>query len=241
MMRVRLPVGRGLFFAGALLAFVVLLLPLRLVAGWIDLPSIGLAAREATGSVWRGRLAEARIAGAPLGDVSARLDPLPLLLARARVAVAREGETADPLSGAVVLSRHRIGLERATARVPLGQRVAPLPIAAIELGDVAVTFRDGLCERAEGLVRARIEGAPAALSLPPSLSGAVRCDAGALLLPLSGPGGGETLALRLTADGGYRADLSVRPATPDAAAALLAAGLQPVATGGYGLTVTGRW
>ncbi|TVV74263.1 type II secretion system protein N [Sphingomonas solaris] len=235
-----MPIGRSLFFVSALALSLLLLLPLRLVADWLDVSALGLSAREARGSVWFGRLAEARIAGAPLGDLSARLDPLPLLAGRARVDLAREGDTADPLAGAVTVSRHGIGLGNVTARVPLGQRFAPLPLAAIELGGVSVSFHDGLCDRADGLVKARIEGAPAALALPGGLSGAVRCDGGALLLPLVGQSGMERLTLRIAADGAYRADLAIRPTTIAARDALAAAGLAPVA-GGYGLTVTGRW
>lgn len=240
-MRVRLPIRRSLFFLAALLLFVLLSLPLRLVAGWLDLSSLGVSAREADGSIWSGRLSEARVGGAPLGDLTAALDPLPLLLGRVRIAVAREGETADPLSGAITLARHSIGVEDVTVRLPLGQRLAPVPLTAIELGGVSVTFRDGLCAHADGLVKARIDGAPAALGLPASMSGAARCDAGALLLPLMGPGGMDRLTVRLNANRAYRAALTIKPATSAAAEALGAVGLQPVASGGYGLAMTGRW
>jgi len=240
-MRLRLPLRRSLFFAAALVVSLLALLPLRLVAGWLDLPALGLTAREASGSVWFGRLAEARIGGAPLGDLSARLDPLPLAVARARIDVARAGDAADPLSGALSLSRHRVGIDDVTARVPLGARFAPLPLAAIELGDVSASFRDGLCDRADGLVKARIEGAPEALALPAGFSGAARCDGGALLLPLVGPSGTERLTLRLTAAGAYRAELALTPASTSARDALASAGFAPQPGGGYGVTVTGRW
>lgn len=240
-MRVRLPIRRSLFFLGAMPIFMLLSLPLRLVAGWFDPFSLGLSAREAGGSVWSGHLSEARIADAPIGDLSAALDPLPLLLGRARIALAREGETADPLSGAITLARHRIGVEGVTARLPLGQRFAPLPLTAIELGGVSVAFRDGLCDHADGLVKARIDGAPAALGLPATLSGAARCDGGALLLPLIGPGGTDRMTVRLSAGHTYRAELAIRPAARTTADALRAAGFQPTVAGGYGLTITGRW
>ena len=236
--RIRLPIGRSLFFAGALAIALVALLPLRLVAGWLALPAAGISAREASGSVWLGTLAEARFGGAPLGDLSARLDPLPLLLGQARIALGRAADEGDPLSGAVTVSRHRFGVSGVTAHVPLGQRLMPLPVAAIDLTGVSVSFRDGLCDRAEGLVKAVIAGAPAGLMLSGGLSGAARCDGGALMLPLVGQSGLESLTLHVAAGGGYRADLKIRPTTAAARDALTASGFTP-GPGGYGLTVTG--
>ncbi|WP_156678586.1 type II secretion system protein N [Sphingomonas profundi] len=238
MRRIRLPLRPSLFFLCALLVGLVLLMPLRLVIGWLDLGAGGFAAREARGSVWLGTLAEARFGDAPLGDLSARLAPLPLLVGRARLDLASAGETAGGFAGALTVSRHRFGIDDVTARVPLGRRLMPLPVAAIDLSDVSVTFRDGLCDRADGLVKAVIEGAPAGLNLPGGLSGAARCDGGALLLPLVGQSGMESLTLHVATGGAYRADLKVQPTTPATRDALLAAGFSPVA-GGYALAVTG--
>lgn len=237
-LRIRLPVGRSLFFVFAMLAGLVLLLPMRLVVDWLDLGATGFSAREAKGSVWFGTLTEARIGPAPLGDLAARLQPLPLLVGRARIHLARDGDAGGALNGAVTVSRHRIGVDDVTARLSLGQRLAPLPVVAVDLSDVSVSFRDGLCDQAEGLVKALIEGAPTSLALPGGLSGAARCDGGALLLPLVGQSGMESLTLRVQAGGAYKADLKVRPTTPAAQDALLGTGFAPV-PGGYALTVTG--
>jgi general secretion pathway protein N len=238
-MRLRLPIGRSLFFLGALAIGLVLLLPLRLAIDWLDLGATGLAAREAEGSVWAGRLSEARIGAVPLGDLSARLDPLPLLLGRARIAISRGDEAGDALEGAIGVARHRFGVESVTAHIPLGQRMMPLPIAALDLTDLTIAFRDGLCDRAEGLVKASIAGAPAGISLPGGLSGTARCDGGMVLLPLVSQSGMESLALHVAARGTYRADLRVRPTTPGAGAALTMAGFAP-AGDGFVLTVSGR-
>lgn len=237
-MRIRLPIGRSLFFAGALAIGLVLLLPMRLAIDWLGLGATGLAAREAQGSVWRGRLTEARVGAIPLGDLAAGLDPLPLLLGRARISVARDGEAGDALDGAVRVARHRFGLEKVTAHIALGQRMMPLPVAAIDLTDLSIGFRDGLCDRAEGLVKASIAGAPAGISLPGGLSGTARCNQGAVMLPLVSQSGMESLTLHVAAGGGYRADLRVRAAAAGAADTLMAAGFAP-AGDGYALTVTG--
>ena len=49
-MRIRLPLGRSLFFVCAFLFALVALLPLRLALDWLGLDDKGFAAREARGS-----------------------------------------------------------------------------------------------------------------------------------------------------------------------------------------------
>lgn len=234
-MRITLPFGRAVFFAGALAVALFALFPLRLALG--GLADAGFSAREATGSVWRGRLVEARVAGAPLGDLDAALRPLPLLLGRARTELARAGEGA-PLAGALIVSRHGIAIDGVTAHIPLGAGAGPLPLAAIDLSSVSVAFRDGLCERADGLVRAEVVGDVAGIALPGGLSGGARCEGGALLLPLASQSGMERLTVTLRGGGTWRAELAVRPSGAASPAALLASGFTP-SPEGYVLRIDG--
>ena len=67
-MRIQVPMRRAVLFAALFAIALVAFLPLRLVLG-----GSGLTAREASGSVWAGRLKEARIGPAALGDLDARL------------------------------------------------------------------------------------------------------------------------------------------------------------------------
>lgn len=194
MRRVRLPVGRGLFFAAAFLFALVALVPLRLGIDWLGLDRKGLAAREASGSVWLGALSEARFGPVVVGDVGARLRTLPLLLGRARVDVGRSDE-ARPLEGGVTVTRHGFGIDDVTARLEL----EGLPVAALDLADLSVRFSGGLCRSAEGRVKAEVAGA--------ALAGQARCDGGALRLPLTSSGG-ASLDLSLTEDGRYRGTLT---------------------------------
>lgn len=223
----------GIAFALALLA----LLPLRLAAGWVGIGDAGLSAREMRGSVWGGTLSEARLANIPLGDLRGELDPLLLLLGRARVNLERSGDDGDALKGAVSIGRHETGIDDVTARLPLGSVLAPLPVVAIDLNDVSARFRDGLCVSAEGGARATIEGEMAELG--GGLSGNARCDGGALLLPLVSQSGMAQVAVRLSSGGRYRAELLVR-GDVGAREQLLAAGFAPRA-GGYGMTVEGTF
>ena len=195
-MRIRLPMRRVVLFVILFALAALLLLPLRLV-----IAGSGLVAREASGSVWSGSLKEARIGPAVLGDLDARVAPLPLLTGRMRIDLARPSAAPDRLSGALVLSRNRRAIESATGVVPIEASLGALPVTSLDLTDVTVRFRDGACDRAEGVVRANLSSGAAGSNLPASLSGALRCDSGAALLPFVVGGTGGRFELRIFGDG----------------------------------------
>ena len=237
-MRVRLATGRVALFGAMLLLALLCLVPLRLMLGLFGLGEQGLTARRVEGSLWRGRLVEARFGEVALGDTGARLAFWPLLLGRARVEL--DGEGPRPLAGALTISRHGFGIDDMTASLATGQLFAPLPVTALDLDDATVHFRDGQCDRAEGRVRATLAGEAAGVPLPPTLSGPVRCEAGALLLPLVSAAGSETANLRVFGDGRYRAEFALRGSDPAIAVRLERAGFigGPL---GYRLAVEGRF
>jgi general secretion pathway protein N len=238
-MRIRLPLGRTLFFGCAFLFAIVALLPLRLALDWLALDERGFAAREARGSIWLGGLSEAQIGSVPLGDLSAQLRSLPLFLGRARVDLRRADEE-NRLTGSMTVSRHGFGIDDMTARLELGGALAPLPIGAVDLSDVTAHFADGLCTSAEGAVRANIAGDVAGITLPGGLSGNARCERAALLLPLVSQSGMEALNLRVFEDGRYEVELAVRPVDDTMRDRLVAAGFALTATG-YALRASGTF
>ena len=203
-MRFSLPLGRSVLFLAALAFALVALLPLRVAAGWFALGGRGLSAREASGSLWSGALKEARFGAVPLGDLRARLELLPLLLGRARLALSRD-EAQGRLDGAVTVSRHGFGIEDVTGQLRLGGLFSPAPLATLDLADLSARFEGGLCESAEGQVRAGLGGELAGASL----SGAARCAEGALLLPLAGQSGAERLDLSIRGDGRWRIEATL--------------------------------
>lgn len=233
-MRVRLPLGRSLFLLCAFLFALVALLPLRLALDWLALDERGVSAREASGSIWLGRLSEARIGDLALGDLFTRLSPIQLFVGRARLDL----DGGERLNGGVGVSRHSFGIDDMTAQLPVAELFAPLPIAALDLSDVSVRFEEETCARAEGRVQARIAGDVAGLSLAQGMSGAARCEAGALLLPLASASGQERLTLKLRPGGRYEADLSVRASDPLLVQRLTALGFGATSEG-YTLSVRG--
>lgn len=243
-MRIPLRTRPGALFGALFLVALVALLPLRLVLGWAGIGDEGLTARRVDGSLWSGRLIEARIGDAPLGDLDARLSPLPLFLGRARLVLdSRIDVPGRSVHGAVTTSRHAFGVDSMTANVGVGRLLAPLPVTTLDLDGVTIRFRDEACDTAEGRVRATLasDGGAAfgGVALPASLAGAVRCDGPALLVPLTSTGGGEAVTLRVTSDGRYHADFTLQPPDPATAQRLQAAGFVETA-GGYRLSVEGR-
>jgi len=236
-MRIRLPLKRTVFFLAAFAFSLVALIPLRVAVGWFG--GGGLAAREATGSIWLGMLKEAQLGPVPLGDVRARLNMLPLLLGRARLSLSRDAPDGH-FEGAVSVSRYSFGVEDMTGQFRTGLLFAPVPIVGLDLDDVSVHFDNGQCESAEGRVRATASGEIAGIPVPSGLAGDARCAEGALLLPLAGQAGVGQLNLSIRADGAYRIDLIVRQADPTLVPRLTAAGFQPSAEG-YSRRIEGHF
>jgi general secretion pathway protein N len=235
-MRVSATARRAIFLVAVFLFALIAMLPLRLAIDWFGLDRLGLAAREARGSVWLGALDEAQLGPAPLGDVEVRLNRLPLLVGRSRLSLERQ-ELDAPLSGALTIA-NGFSLDDFTGQVRVGAAFDPLPISSLDLTDVSVRFEGGVCENAEGRVRALLAREVAGLAFTSGLSGNARCAGGALLLPLASQGGMEQLNLRLFADGRYRAELAVRTADAALRDRLIAAGFQPGA-GGLALRLDG--
>jgi general secretion pathway protein N len=239
-MRIRLPLGRSLFFLCFLLFALVALFPLRIALGWLALDDRGLAAREASGSIWFGQLSEAQFGSIPLGDVQAELRFLPLLLGRARVDLERP-DKAEPFEAGFSVSRHGFGVDDLTGRLNIGAALAPLPIASLDASDVSVHFANGLCASAEGVVKAGIAADVAGMPLPGGLSGNARCQETALLLPLVSQTGMEALNLRLFGDGRYEVELAVKPLDDGTRDRLIAAGFSIGANGSYAIGTTGKF
>lgn len=222
MKRVRLSTGPLALFGALLLLALAVLLPMRLALGWAELGEAGLTARSVDGPVWAGTLSDARLGDLALGDLDARLSPLPLLLGRARIELASRG--AQPLAGAILVSRHLIGVDRFSASLPTGRVFAPVPVTRLDLDAVSIRFVNGRCDRAEGRVRATLVGDAAGIPLPASVLGPARCEGGALLLALASAAGTESIALRVGGDGRYTAALMLAQPDPLAAERLAAAG-----------------
>lgn len=240
MRRIRLTTRPSVLFGAMLFLALIVLLPMRIVLGATAAGEEGLSARRVSGSIWDARLREARFGDVVLGDVKARLSPFALLIGRARLVFSGPGGVAPPLEGAAEIGRHLVALDDVTARLPVVGVFNPLPVASLDLEGVSVRFRDETCESADGRVRAVMATEDGVLPLPPTLSGMARCDAGALLLPLTGTSGTEGVTLRIRPDGRYTADLTLAAGDAATIERLGRLGFAP-GPGGYRLSVQGRF
>lgn len=233
---------RALFIAFFLLAMLALF-PMRLGLVWLDVEDRGVAARDAQGSVWNGRLVEAQFGGAAVGDVEAGLGFFPLLVGRARMALARRGTQSGQFGdfrGAMSLSGGDFGLDDMQASLPVEMLFSPLPISVLELEDVTVHFGDGSCLEASGLVRAHLTGSVSDIALPDTLAGNAACVEGELRLPLVSQSGMEQLEIRIGANGDYTAEFRMTAVDDALRERLTRAGFAPGANG-YALQVQGAF
>ncbi len=240
-MRLRMTTRPSVLFAAMLVVALIVFLPMRLALGATGLADQGLSARRVGGTIWGGSMLEARFGEVALGDLRVSLSPLALLVGRARLAFEGAGADGRPIMGAATISRHAMGIDGVTASLPAAALFAPLPVTMLSLEDVTVRFRDGVCEEAGGRVRATVTGEAGGLPLPPTMMGNARCEAGALLLPMTGQGGTEAVNLRIRPDGRYTADLVLTPGDPAAAARLEQLGFVAGSGGGYRLSAQGRF
>lgn len=240
-MKIRLATRPVALFGAMFVIALIVLMPMRLALSIVGLGNYGLTARSVSGPVWSARLAEAHVGNVALGDLRAGLSPFALLIGRARLSVTAIGlENAARLRGVVEVSRHSFGVAGVSAGLPTGTAVAGLPVTHVDLDELSFKFADGSCAEAQGRVKAMLSGAIPGISLTQGLSGAARCDGGALLLPLTSQAGTETVNLRIKADGRYRAELIVQSTDPTLAGQLTLAGFQQTGAG-YTLPIEGRF
>lgn len=211
---------------GVLIAALVLLFPMRLAFGMMGLDRYGIAARGVYGSIWWGGVEQLSIGDVPVGSVGAALSPVQILVARARVDVWRRNGLANDIAGALTAGIGRVGIDDASGTLPLGAKLAPLPISSLTLKDVSARFTGGACGHAEGHVRAMISTPIPGIDLSQGLAGDVRCDGRDMLLPLASQSGREKLNLRVTPAGRYSVEMIVATTDPALEQALAANGFR---------------
>lgn len=227
----------AIFFVCAFFAALVLLLPMRVLVRATGLAEQGVAARDATGTLWSVTLHDAQVGPVRFGDLDARFGFAPLLLGRATL---RLSDAAGRSGASLFASPWGFGFQDVDSRFATGGLLAPLPLAAFELEDAAAVFGGGQCVEARGLVRAVASPAAGAIGLPQGFNGTPRCEGALVLLPLASASGMETIDLRIDSTGRYEAVVRVRTSDPSMAARLAAAGFRRTSRG-YASTVRGSF
>jgi general secretion pathway protein N len=210
--------ARVLVLSAFLLFAAAVLFPLRLAG----LEHIGVTARAAEGTIWRGRLLAAQIRGVPLGDLDIQLWPTPLLGGKFQATFAGNG-----LSGSMSKQAGSIGFSGLNGRTaPMS--VGGLPVAAIEFYNVDFGFVGRSCTTASGQVRVRLVKG---LTTGADLTGSPQCDGATIVLPLASDSGQVRLTLKIDAVGHYQATLSLDGVSEAQRPSLLVAGFRQTPTG----------
>ena len=214
------------------LVVAILMLPLSVAIAVAGLPRAGLASRAAAGTLWSGRLYEARIAGVPIGDTQVGLHVFPLFLARLETRIA-----APRLAAVAQVSPSGWEVRHATGSIDPGGLLGP--VSRLDFDDARIAFSSHRCSAGEGLVRASLAIGIGGIALPGGFSGRIRCEGRELLLPLTGQSGLERITLFVGADGKWRATLAMRPTDLEVQRKLDASGMVR-GPEGYALRLSGR-
>lgn len=232
--------GQRVLLAIAAVITLIVAMPLRLAIGIAGIDASGLTARFASGTIWSGRLDQARLGAFDIGTIRLRLKVLPLLGGRASFAVDREdGVGVLPLSGTADLGLAGRAISHVTGSLG-GGSWGDIPVDRVNLDNLSVAFANGQCRSAEGRVQVVLGVSFPGLDLKNGLAGNARCDNGALVLPLAGESGLERLTLRITETGSYSARFTITATDPALAAGLSAAGFSPN-SGGYSKSLRGQF
>lgn len=218
-------------FAGLVLVWLIILLPLKAVMMMAGGAS-AFGYQDVYGSVWDGRVYGMRVAGVPIREIEMAADPLPLLAgrlaarwrvsddsARGRGHVSIGGSTVQVSDMDLLVSIDRLGL-RSFPGLDRSQM--------IDMDITALSLRDGRCESVQGRVQttALVQFASTYGFEGPALLGVLSCDDGRLVITLDGAGADLELTGAVHMDQTtYTWDLELRTRRPELADALALAGM----------------
>lgn len=220
-------------FSISLAAMLALLWPLRLALDAVAFDTYRVSAKDVTGSIWNGRLRDATVGGTPLGDLSVRLQPFSLLIGARRLQLASATLSVTVVSGRVQ------GIEHASGELTF-ERIESLPGLGLSLllEEASLTFADGRCRSAGGMVDAAMHLAAAGNAAAPiRLAGRPACEGRTGVVQLTPVAGGAPGAprveatLQIEADGNYRLQSLVQAGDDATRALLLVAGFQESPSG----------
>lgn len=225
-----------LVLAVLFLLAMIALVPLRLVVANVP----GLTARSVDGPAWSGTIRDLRAGPLPLGDVDAGLLPLPLLIGRPEMWIARHGTSAAPFAARAAGGEGWLRLSRVNGTVPLADGMAGLPVASASFTDFALRMEGGKCVEASGTASLTLSQLSVLLPDAIAVSGQARCEGGALLVPMQGAGGMEHLTLRVQGSGAWTADLALSGLPAEVSGPLVDMGFS-ARPGGIGFRASGQF
>lgn len=214
------------------------LFPLRLALALSDMERMGFTARQVAGTIWYGRIGELHLKSQPLGTMEVALNPLALLIGNISMQFNRMDGPDGPLEGKLVAGFRR-GVVDSSGRLAVGDMFGRLPLAALELENVTVLFRNGRCVEAGGRIRPILSAPLPGLTIDPGIAGTIECDGERARVRMQSPSGAESIEFYVRESGEYRAWMNLRTSSPELTGALSLFGFRP-SPQGMTLSVDGR-
>jgi general secretion pathway protein N len=216
---------RWLMLLGVLagLASLIWLMPLSVAVAIAGIDRMGITAKGADGTVWNGRMRQAAVNGAPVGDIGLSLSPLALLTGEIRLKGLTLPDAAS--QGTLVRSFSGWGVDSVTAQLPVSQNYGPLVATGLRLENVTFRTAGAKCVDASGTVALTLAGNAAILPKAETLTGPLRCDGEGVRLRLTDPSAARRVTVTVRSDGVYSGTLTI--ATSDEQLRLL------LSTGGF--------
>lgn len=208
-----MPRWYGAVFVVAVLVGLLLMVPLGVALDGSGLGKLGLSARAARGTIWRGNLTGASFASIPLGDVTAAIAPLPLFTGVVRFKIT------DPLGERDIsvdrgLNTSRIVIHR--GKFDISEALAPLPARGLEIEDLDVQFNAKGCKSALGRARIALTTGFGGVRPGDALAGTVRCAGKDIGLDAASQSGAERIAVTFQQGRRYRLIMTVTGTTDTA-------------------------
>lgn len=213
---------RKRIFAGALVAALLFIFPLRVALALVDTP---ISAPFVGGFVWGGRIIDARIGGLPIGDLKAGLSPLDLLVGRVKIWI--EGQ----FKGAAITSFSGSGVDIDALNLPVSRSFGPVTLQQFDISSARIRFSGGSCKEASGRAQLVLGPSPLLGNQAGRYTGNLQCDGDGVSSLMVSQSAMERLALRIGSNGGYTATMVVKAQDDTMAAALRAAGFRDTASG----------
>ena len=205
-------VGLTLTFAVVLLVTMIACWPMRAALGAAGVERLGLSARDVEGTLWAGRLSEARLGELPLGDLDARLAFWPMLAGETRLSLDAED---GPFQAVLIRARDQAGVRGLDLQAPLSALgLGGQASGAATLIQADVLFVENQCAEASG--RVRIDGLAGPGWTAPPLEGTLACDDGQLLARMNGADAQVELMadMRVRPSGAWTLTLLAQPRDP---------------------------
>lgn len=204
---------------------VAFLFPMRLAISLAGLDNAGLSAREVQGTIWSGRLIDARFRGIAMGSLDAGIVPSSLL-AKPAIHIRRKNAEGDDFTAMISGSANTVQISEATGDIPLAALAGRIPISTAKISNGNIALENGGCIAASGDVDIRPNSLIARFAGDQTMRGALACNGDNVAMQLTNPSDTIALSAALDPERHYRMQLILKNLSPEVAFGLRSLGFR---------------